>query len=206
MPALTRIVAVVALALLQAGCGNNEEGKTRTIAVERSDPPAQPPPGWRTVANPAAGFTIAAPRTWAATGTRRRTVIRSDDRLVAVSISADRTAPGRKLSAKQYARRTIRTVPNFAGIVGKGVSRVPGAKYESALLTATGTVNPSNLSQRISVAIFRRPGRVSYGALVFRNAGVKPRFNDRTIERMLRSFRAQPPRRPGDRDRGRRSW
>lgn len=196
MPALTRIgVVVAALALLQTGCGDDAERKTSTAGVERPDPPIQPPPGWRTLTNPAAGFTIAAPRTWTATSTRGRTVVRSDDRLAAVSISADRTAPGRELSAEQYARRTIRTVPHFAGIVGKRVSRVRGSRYESAILTATGTVNPSNLSQRISVAIFHRPGRVSYGVLVFRNAGVKPRFNDRTIERILRTFRAQPPRR-----------
>jgi hypothetical protein len=83
-------------------------------------------------------------------------------------------------------------VPNFAGTVGKRVSRVPGSRYDSAMLSATGTVSPSNLSQRISVVIFQRPGRVSYGLLVFRNAGVQPRFNDRTIARMLRTFRAQP--------------
>lgn len=195
MPPLPRIAAAAAaLALVQAGCTEDEGPDRSTAAVERSDPAAAPPPGWRTVKNASAGFTIAVPGTWTATGTSRRTIIRSDDRLVAVSISADRTAPGRELPAERYARRTIRTVPNFAGTVGKKVSRVRGSRYESAVLSATGTVNPSNLSQRISVAIFHRPGRVTYGALVFRNAGVEPRFNDRTIDRILRSFRAQPPR------------
>jgi len=197
MPDLFRIVIVVvaALGVLQAGCSDDEESEISKVGVERGDAPARPPPGWKTVSNSFAGFTISAPRTWTAAGTRRRTVIRSDDRLVAVSISADRTARGRELSARRYARRTIRTVPNFVGIVGKRVSRIAGSRYESAVLTATGTVSPSNLSQRISVVIFRRPGRVTYGALVFRNAGVKPNFNEPTIQRMLRSFRAQPPER-----------
>ena len=194
LPPLSRILAAaLALALLGAGCSDDEEGEITSVGVERRDPPAEPPLGWRTVSNPRAGFTIAAPTTWTDTSTRGRTVIRSDDRLVAVSISADRTAAGRQLSARRYARRTIRTVPRFAGIVDKRIAPVRGAKYENALLTATGTVSPSNLSQRISVAIFRRPGRVTYGVLVFRNAGVKPQFNDRTINLMLRSFRAQPP-------------
>ena len=195
MAALTRIVAVVAaLALLQAGCGGDAHKKRSTAGDERSDPPVQPPPGWRTITNPSAGFTIAAPRTWTATSTPRRTVIRSDDRLVAMSISADRTATGRELSAEQYGRRTIRTLAHFAGIVGKRASRVPDSKYQSAIITAIGTVKPSNLSQRISVAIFHIPGKVTYGAVVFRNAGVTPRFNDRTIARILGTFRAQPPR------------
>lgn len=188
------IPALVALALLGgAGCGDDEEERRTPPPVERADRPATPPAGWRTVRNSTAGFTIAAPDKWPARTDKGRTIIRSEDRLVAVSISADRTAPGRALSPAEYARRTVRTLPDFAGIAEKGSSRVPGSPYESALVTATGTVRPSNLSQRISVAIFQRPGRVTYGVLVFRNAGVKPRFNNRTISRMLRTFRAQPP-------------
>ena len=197
MHALARIAVCVAAAAALAACGDDDDGSDRdritTEAVERGDPPVKPPPGWRTVRNPFAGFTISAPSTWAATTTPKRTVIRSDDRLVALSVSADRTDTGRGLSARDYARRTLRTLPKFVGVVDKKVSRVPGARYQSALLHATGTVSPSNLSQRISVAIFTRPGLVTYGVLVFRNAGVKPRFNDRTVGTMLRSLRAQPP-------------
>lgn len=197
MRPLARIAVCAAAALALAACGDDDDTSDKdritTEAVERGDPPVKPPAGWRTVRNPFAGFTISAPNSWAATTTPKRTVIRSDDRLVAVSISADRTAPGRGLSARDYARRTIRTLPKFVGVVEKGVSRVPGSRYQSALLHATGTVSPSNLSQRISVAIFTRPGLVTYGVLVFRNAGVKPRFNDRTVSQMLGSLRAQPP-------------
>ena len=194
MTARTRtIAALLAIAVLGSGCGDDEEkAERRKAPKERADPPAKPPPGWRTVRNASAGFTIAVPPRWTTSSRKGRTTARSDDRLVAVSISADRTARGRELSPAQYARRTIGTVPNFAGKVGRRVSRVPGSRYDSAMLSATGTVSPSNLSQRISVVIFQRPGRVSYGLLVFRNAGVQPRFNDRTIARMLRTFRAQP--------------
>ena len=186
---------LLALGLLGSGCGGDDDQKAQreAPAAERADPPAKPPAGWRTVRNVRAGFTIAAPVPWTASTKGGRTTLRSDDRLVAIVVSADRTSPGRRLSPAQYARRTIRTVADFAGTVGRRVSRVPGSRYPSAVLTATGTVSPSNLSQRISVVIFQRPGRVSYGLLVFRNAGVKPRFNDRIIARMLRTFRAQPP-------------
>ena len=193
MRAHTRTVAVLlALGLLGSGCGDDDEKAEREAPPERADPAAQPPAGWRTVRNVRAGFTIAAPVPWSASTRGGRTTIRSDDRLVALAISADRTARGRELSPARYARRTIATVPKFAGTVERRVTRVRSSRYDSAVLTATGTVSPSNLSQRISVVIFQRPGRVSYGLLVFRNAGVKPRFNDRIIARMLRTFRAQP--------------
>jgi len=197
MSAPSRIATTLAaLALLPAGCGDESTEKKAAPEPEpeRADRPAKPPPGWRTVRNSAAGFTVAAPRAWTAATKRSRTIIRSDDRLVAVSISADRTAPGRELTPARYARRTVRTLPSFAGRVDGRVSRVKGSPYDSAVIDAIGTVSPSSLSQQISVAVFRRAGRVTYGALVFRNAGVKPRFNQRTLNRMLRSFRAQPPR------------
>jgi len=190
----SRIALTLALVLLPAGCGDESADRKTGPRPERADRPATPPPGWRTVRNSEAGFTVAAPRTWSAATKRGRTLIRSDDRLVAVSISADRTPTGRDLPPARYARRTIRTLPNFAGRVDGQSSSLPGSPYDSAVLNAIGTVEPSSLSQQISVAIFQRPGRVTYGALVFRNAGVKPRFNERTLNRMLRSFRAQPPR------------
>ena len=49
------------------------------------------------------------------------------------------------------------------------------------------------MPQRITAAVFQRPGRVVYEVLVFRNARVRPRFNDPVVERLLRSFRAQAP-------------
>jgi hypothetical protein len=184
---------IAALALLPAACGGDDEHEIGTARVEQADAPADPGPGWHTVRNRPAGFTVSVPNSWTDTETRERTVIRSDDHLVAIPISADRSERGKKLSAESYALRTIHTLPHFAGIVGKRVSRVPGSKYESAMVSAIGTVAPSNLSQRITVAVFHRPGQVTYGALIFRNAGVKPGFNGAKINRILRSFRAQQP-------------
>src|SRR5688500_7852328 len=87
MLAHTRIglALLVALALLPVGCdADDSENDITTARVERGDPPARPPPGWRTVRNRSAGFTVSVPNSWRADGTERRTVIRSDDRLVAI--------------------------------------------------------------------------------------------------------------------------
>ncbi|MGI8945061.1 MAG: hypothetical protein ACR2GL_02330 [Thermoleophilaceae bacterium] len=194
-PIRRAVAAFAALALLPAGCagGDDQPREAAPPARERTDPPTTPPRGWRTVRNTVAGFTVAVPGSWTSRTKAGRTIIRSDDRLVAVSISADRTQPGRELTPRRYARRTVRELPRFAGRIDGRVTRVPGSSYDSALLTALGTVAPNSLSQKITVAVFQRPGRVTYGALLFRNAGVKPAFNERRLDALLRSFRAQAP-------------
>jgi hypothetical protein len=193
---LRTLATLSALALLPLACDDDDGGRDGGSGrPEATEHPATPPPGWRTVRNPVAGFTIAAPRTWPADTSRRSTLVRSDDRLVSITIAADRSPSGRELSPARYARRTLESLPGFAGRLRRRVGRVRGSPYRSAVVEATGTVNTTSRPQRISVAAFRDDGRATYTAIVFRNARVKPRFNDRTIARVLRTLRARAPRR-----------
>ena len=191
---LRALAALTALALLPLACDDDEGARDGGDRPQGSERPAKPPPGWRTVGNPVAGFTIAAPRTWPADTTRRATLVRSDDRLVSITVAADRSAAGGELSPGQYARRTLESLPGFAGRLRRRVGRVRGSPYRSAVVEGTGTVNTTSRPQRISVAAFRDSGKATYTAIIFRNARVKPRFNDRTIARVLRTFRGQAPR------------
>ena len=191
MPAPQRTLAVLAaVALVPAGCDGGDEGEdpTRT-AAEAAERPARPPSGWRTISNPVVGSTVAAPKSWPGTTSRQATLIRSDDQLVSITVAADRSAAGARLSPARYARRTIRSLTGFRGTVQRRVGRVRGSPYPNAVVDADGTVKSTSRPQRISVAVFRHD-EVSYTAIVFRNARVKPRFNDRTIARVLRTVRA----------------
>ena len=195
MPALLRILApLTALALLPAACGDDEEKRDGTpTGAKASDRPVEPPRGWRTVRNSVVGFSIAAPKTWPADTSRRATLIRSDDRLVSITIAADRSSAGRELSPARYAHRTMGSLPGFEGRVQRRVRRVPGSPYPNAVVDASGTVSTTIRRQRISVAVFRQAGKATHTAIVFRNAIVKPRINDRTITRVLGTFRAGAP-------------
>lgn len=196
MPApLRTLTAMTALLLLPAGCDDEERGEAGgRDGAETIERPARPPPGWRTVRNPVAGFAIAAPKTWPAETSRKTTFLRSKDRLVSITLAADRSAAGRELSPTDYARQTMRSLPGFEGKLLRRVGRVRGSPYRSAVVEASGTVNATSRPQRISVATFRDERTATYTAVVFRNARVKPRVNDRTIARILGSFRAQAPR------------
>lgn len=185
-------LAVAALAL--GACDDDEPARPGADpAQERSDRPAKPPPGWRVVRNRRAGFSVSVPRVWTARKRGTATLIRSADRLVSLTAAADRTTEELTRSPEAFARQTIRHLPGFRGRVGRGTRRVGGSPYRTARVEARGRVRTSPVLQRITAAVYQRPGFVTYELLVFRNARVRPRFNELVVRRLLRSFRAQAP-------------
>jgi hypothetical protein len=192
---MRKVLVLVGVVLAVGGCGDDDDGDDAPpdAAKERGDAPAKPQPGWRTVRNPEAGFTLSVPRRWSARTKGPATLIRSDDRLVSATVAADRGADGREAPAERYARETIESLPGFEGSIETAGRRVRGSPYPNAVVEARGSVRTSRVPQRITIAAFRRPGRVTYTVLVFRNASVRPRFNDPVVNRVLSSLRAQPP-------------
>jgi len=190
MPLARPLIAMLLLASLLGACGDDEAPER---PAEKADKPADPPAGWRTVENESAGFTIAAPRSWAATTKRGATLIRSKDELVAVTLAADRSDVGRNTEPGSYARDVVAALPGFEGAVSVRDPRIAGSPYDTAIAVGSGTVKTSGVPQRIEVAVFQRPRQVSYTAVIFRNARARPVPGRGTVARMLRTFRAQPP-------------
>jgi len=186
------LAAAVVAALAGTGCGEEDEFTgTPDPATERNDPPAKPPPGWRTFANRRAGFTVSVPPGWPTRARGSATLIRSSDRLVAVSIAADRSEPARTTAPRQYARRTFHALPNFENLKVKRTRRVARSPYMSARVDGVGTLSNRRQRQRISVAAFRRPRRVTYTVVAFSApAGVA---HGAEIDALLASLRARRP-------------
>lgn len=188
-----RQLALIAVAAALAGCG----GGGPAAPPERGDRAAPPPAGWRTVHNAEAGFTVAAPRSWTARTRRSATLIRSRDRLVAATFAADRAEQGRDTPPAQYADATLRGLPDFEGSVAARTRRVRGAPYPSARVDGVGTVRRGRRPQLITVAAYQRPGRVTYAAVVFRNARASSAADEAAVSRMLGTLRGRPPQRSG---------
>jgi hypothetical protein len=182
-------------ALATAGCGDDEKFEgSPDPATERSDRPAEPPPGWRTLANRRAGFTVSIPDDWAARTRSSATLIRSSDRLVAVTVAADRSEPGRRTRPLAYARRAFRALPGFRRLrAGRG-RRVARSPYPTGRVDGAGTLAGRRQRQRITVAAFRRPGRVTYTVVAFSAVldGAAPHAG--TLDVLLGSLRARRPR------------
>ena len=194
MRAIAVLLAATA-ALAVTGCDEEDEFTgSPDPSKERSDRPADPPPGWRTIANRRAGFTLSVPPGWASRTRKGATLVRSDDRLVAVTVAADRSEAGRATRPRQYARRTFRALPGFRKLRSTPVRRVRGSPYRSARADGGGTLTDRRQRQRITVAAYHRPRRATYTIVAFsvRVGGVP--VHTGALRTMLASLRAQRPR------------
>lgn len=190
------LAIVMAAAFAASGCGDEEKTEgSPDPSTERTDRPAPPPPGWRTFTNRQAGFTLAIPRDWRARTRRSASLIRSSDRLLAITVAADRSAPGRKTEPRPYARRTFRALPGFRRLAARRVRRVPGSPYANARVDGAGTLaaRRQRQRQRITVAAFRRPGRVTFTVVAFgaEVGGAAPHAGSLTL--LLRTLRGRRP-------------
>ena len=176
------------------GCGGEDEFEgSPDPATERNDPPADPPPGWRTFANRAAGFTLSMPREWSARTRRNATLIRSDDRLLAVTVAADRSAAGRDTRPRRYARETFRALPGFRRKRRLGGGDVPGSPYAAARVDGRGVLARRRQPQRMTVAALRRPGRVTFTVVAFSADAPQSARHRRALATLLGSLRGRRP-------------
>ena len=193
-----RATGILACALAGAaslgGCGDDTASPgSPDPQTERIDRAAPPPSGWRTVSNRVAGFTLSVPADWSVRKRESATLIRSDDRVLAVTVAADRSEPGRTTPAARYAREAFDAMPGFRRLRVRGSGKVRRSPYETGRVTGKGTLESRGQPQHVQVAAFRRPGRVTYTAVAF-GADIGGRMpHRRQLDTLLASFRARRP-------------
>lgn len=194
MRATALLAAALAATIACLGCGEEDEfADSPDPATERSDPPAKPPPEWRTFSNRRVGFTLSVPPGWPARARKSATLIRSSDRLLAVTVAADRSESARTTPPREYARRTFRALPGFRHLKLSARGRVARSPYPSARIDGTGTLTETRQRERITVAAFRRPGHVTYTVIAFSaNVGRTPAHAGE-LKLLLASLRARRP-------------
>ena len=190
MRATALLVAALLAGLSGSGCGEEDEfAGSPNPARERSDPPAKAPAGWRTFTNRRAGFTVSVPPGWPARARGSATLIRSSDRLVAVTVAADRSEAARLTPPRRYALRTFRALPDFRNLKPDSLRKVRHSPYASARVDGAGTLAERRQRQHITVAAFQRPHRVTYTVVAFSASAAH--FGE--VGLMLASLRARPP-------------
>jgi len=184
------LVAALVGGLAGTGCGEKDEFTgSPNPAKERNDPPAKPPPGWRTFKNPRAGFTLSVPPGWPGRARGSATLIRSTDHLVAITVAADRSEAARTVRPRGYSLRTFRALPGFRNLKPKAQQEVKHSPYSSSRVDGSGTLAKRRQRQHITVAAFQRPRRVTYSVIAFSASPV----HAGEVDQMLASLRARRP-------------
>jgi hypothetical protein len=189
---LMPIALAIALTVLVGCGGGNSDSGTSTTAhpAETTEPPAKPPRGWQKYISPVAGFSVSVPPAWTVEPSGGSTLLRSPDKVVAISITADRTDEALNTPLESYAAETLKNLDGFTGLTPTGV-RPYKAQYPAAIATADGKLASSGVKQRLTLVVLRREGISAYPVLASRNAGVRSPFV-KQIDAVIHSLRGRP--------------
>jgi hypothetical protein len=198
-PVRRRASALSAVCILLAagvigGCGDDGAGSEGSDAVvETVDPLPKLPPRWKPHVNRDGGFALGVPPGWTAHSRGPRTELRSPDRLVAVSIAADRTADAVEIPLRELARRTIRTkIPGLRRVEPRP-PRPDRHRYRAVSLEAKAiAAEEPPVRERLELVVIRRERLANYTALIAEPLDGMTAPRSREAERALRTLRGRP--------------
>jgi hypothetical protein len=188
--------ASAALVVAIAGCDDDSgNAETTTTPAPRPEETFQNvpdlPPGWKVHVNRSGGFALGLPPGWKASNRGSATGVRSFDRLVAVSVTPDRTAEGLAIPIVDFASRTLAALPGFEDELDPGPSRRFKHSYKASEVRAAGTAE-TGVREQVRLVILRRDEIVTFTAVLAVNLKPWARPSERLAERMLRTLRSRP--------------
>jgi len=170
-------------------CGGKEE-PTITQPVETVDEPAELPKRWTRHVSRTGGFSVGVPPGWKARDRDRTTLLRPEDRLVVVSITADRSADALRVGLDDYAQETAKRLPGLQKLKLNSPVPFEGARYPGFAVRGKGTAK-GGVRERLLVVVMRRSDLAAYAALVASNARA-PARRERKAKRILRTLTGRP--------------
>jgi hypothetical protein len=185
---VSAIVALVGL-IGQVGCGDDEAAPPEH-RKETVDKLPKLHPGWHEYVNHRAGFAIGRAPGWRAKRDGATTLLRSPDRLVAISISADRTGEAIEFPLDDYAYEAAMDLPGFPRLDVNRPHRFK-AQYNSQAVEAKGRAK-GGVRQSLLFIAMRRDHVATYAVLVASNADRNTRFYENEALRIVRTLRGRP--------------
>ncbi len=193
--------ALAALALL-GGCGDGDAAdppEPRRAEVAQRLP--QLPRGWTVHESPAEGFALGVPPGWRHGGQCLRgahertagTILCSPDRLVTLSVFADRTTEALEVEPEEFALRTLESFGE-SGLrdLDRGAPRPFAGHYEGAVVSGLGRSAATGVRQELTVVVLRREGLANFTAAIAANAERQTKPAVELALRSLRSLRSRP--------------
>jgi hypothetical protein len=190
----------ICLTLLLAACGGDDDATTTTTTTtppppgrETRDPLPERPEEWERFVNERGGYALLLPRGWEADRDGPRTLIRSFDRLVALSIVPDRDPDSLATPAEDYATNTADALRGFEDGFETEGTRPLEHRYDAVEVYGTGT-SRDGVDQRVSVIVLRRDELATITVVLAANAKPAAKESVRVARRVVETIRTRPPR------------
>ena len=173
-----------------AACGGGDDTTPAERPREKADKLPKLPEGWKPYVDRRVGLAIGRAPGWLARTRGRSVLLRSPDRLVAISISADRTVEAVEFPLDDFVVDAAGALPGYRRLkVGR--PRPFTAKYPARSVRATGIEN--GVRQSMLFVALRRKGLVTYPVLVARNDETRSVYYYDEGLRIVRTLRGRPP-------------
>jgi hypothetical protein len=188
------LVLAVGLALLAGGCGDDDDDEPQPPPPPRETVDELPklPEGWKEHTNRAGGFALGVPRGWEADDRRISTLVRSFDRLVAVSITPDRTDEALELPLNEFATRALLALEGFRGDLEPSDPSRYDHHYDGIRVRARATEAKTGIEQKLEVLVLRRPRLANFTVVIASNAERDSSPSRRVAQRMIETLRGRP--------------
>ena len=155
-------------ALLAAGCGS---GTTHPhTAPEEPQSFAPLPADWHHYPDFASGLSRGVPPAWRAKPNGDALIVRSPDRFVAVSATADRTGATLEVPIDRYAKGALAELPGYRGKLDGGkATKLSGTPLDSAVVSTVSVARASGVRQHVTLVVLRLDHLVNYTVVIAAN-------------------------------------
>jgi hypothetical protein len=194
-------VAALALVAFAVGCGEREEPEpTTTTPVERPERVSKLPEQWSVIRVPGQGFQLGKPPGWRRgkaclakhTSPGTATVLCSPDKLLTVSISADRSDEALEITPEEFATRTMAALSeNYQTPLNPGKPKRFAGHYPGVEVSASGKA-AGGVRQDVSVIVLRRDDVAVVTAVIASNAAKATHQHREFARHALHTLRSQP--------------
>lgn len=194
---LVRITATLATlaALAFAACGGGDEPEETTTEqrpVETAHKLPKLDRGWEPHLNRRAGIAIAEPPGWSTRDRGTTTILRSPDKLIAVTVTPDRTDDAHDIPLEQFAARTFVALSGFEGELRPSEPRPFKSRYPAVQVQGRGTAADTGVRQRLRVVVMRRDALVTVVAVIAEDARRADKVFSRNAVDAVRTIRTRP--------------
>ncbi len=195
-PTLRAPQAAVAVLVSVAfvACGSDDEPQPREVQrqVETIDKLPKLPRGFEPRVSRVNGLALGRPPGWKATRKGVATFLIAPDKLVVMSVSADRSDEALAADPKTLAAQTFSALEGYSGKLDPSEPRPFKHRYAAFQVEGQGVSAKGGVRQNLRVIVLERDGTTVVTAVVAENAKEKATAEVRQALESLRTLRTRP--------------